>query len=125
MKKKATVAARRKKQWKEDAEEIGELCRRIKTESPRRGWHPEESKVEKFSSLPISERTLRGLEAGKFEDMKPIQYATIPHALAGRDILGAARTGSGKTLAFLVPLLEKLYRERYVETSVDKNESVA
>lgn len=57
--------------------------------------------------------------------MKPIQYATIPHALAGRDILGAARTGSGKTLAFLVPLLEKLYRERYVETSVDKNESVA
>ena len=37
----------------------------------------------------------------------------IPHALAGRDVLGAAKTGSGKTLAFLVPLLEKLYRARW------------
>jgi ATP-dependent RNA helicase DDX10/DBP4 len=36
--------------------------------------------------------------------------AAIPHALAGRDILGAARTGSGKTLAFLVPLVEALFR---------------
>eukprot|EP00526_Cylindrotheca_closterium_P007319 CAMPEP_0113621112 /NCGR_PEP_ID=MMETSP0017_2-20120614/10780_1 /TAXON_ID=2856 /ORGANISM="Cylindrotheca closterium" /LENGTH=692 /DNA_ID=CAMNT_0000530833 /DNA_START=148 /DNA_END=2226 /DNA_ORIENTATION=+ /assembly_acc=CAM_ASM_000147 len=42
--------------------------------------------------------------------MTAIQSASIPHALAGRDILGAAKTGSGKTLAFLVPLLEKLYR---------------
>ncbi len=31
-------------------------------------------------------------------------------ALAGRDVLGAARTGSGKTLAYVVPVLEKLYR---------------
>jgi superfamily II DNA/RNA helicase len=30
-----------------------------------------------------------------------------------RDILGAARTGSGKTLAFVVPLLERLFRERW------------
>eukprot|EP00559_Dactyliosolen_fragilissimus_P005160 CAMPEP_0184857390 /NCGR_PEP_ID=MMETSP0580-20130426/2553_1 /TAXON_ID=1118495 /ORGANISM="Dactyliosolen fragilissimus" /LENGTH=700 /DNA_ID=CAMNT_0027352963 /DNA_START=440 /DNA_END=2542 /DNA_ORIENTATION=+ len=45
--------------------------------------------------------------------MTAIQNACIPHALAGRDILGAARTGSGKTLAFLIPLLEKLYRARF------------
>ena len=43
--------------------------------------------------------------------MTDIQLAAIPHALAGRDVLGAAKTGSGKTLAFVVPLLEKLYRE--------------
>lgn len=42
--------------------------------------------------------------------MTAIQRAAIPHALAGRDILGAAKTGSGKTLAFTVPLLECLYR---------------
>lgn len=42
-----------------------------------------------------------------------IQAAAIPHALAGRDILGAAKTGSGKTLSFVVPLLEKLYREHW------------
>lgn len=44
--------------------------------------------------------------------MEPLQVAAIPHALAGRDVLGAAKTGSGKTLAFLVPLVEKLYRNR-------------
>jgi len=42
-----------------------------------------------------------------------IQAATIPHALADRDILGAAKTGSGKTLAFVVPLVERLFRERW------------
>ena len=42
--------------------------------------------------------------------MTDIQHACIPHALLGRDILGAARTGSGKTLAFLIPLLERLNR---------------
>ena len=45
--------------------------------------------------------------------MTDVQRAAIPHALAGRDILGAAKTGSGKTLAFLVPLLELLFRERW------------
>lgn len=44
--------------------------------------------------------------------MTEIQLAAIPHALAGRDVLGAAKTGSGKTLAFLIPLVEKLYRSR-------------
>ena len=54
-----------------------------------------------------------GLAAGGFETLKPIQRAAIPHALADRDVLGAARTGSGKTLAFLVPAVEALYRERW------------
>ena len=53
----------------------------------------------------------------QFWTMTDIQNACIPHALLGRDILGAARTGSGKTLAFLIPLIEKLYRRRY--TPVD------
>ena len=38
----------------------------------------------------------------------PIQSATIPAALEGRDILGSAETGTGKTAAFLLPLLQKL-----------------
>jgi ATP-dependent RNA helicase DDX10/DBP4 len=52
----------------------------------------------------------------QFWTMTDIQNACIPHALLGRDILGAARTGSGKTLAFLIPLIEKLYRRRYTPT---------
>ena len=34
----------------------------------------------------------------------PIQAATLPDSLAGRDVLGRGRTGSGKTYAFLLPL---------------------
>ncbi|GLU23637.1 hypothetical protein SLE2022_396280 [Rubroshorea leprosula] len=44
--------------------------------------------------------------------MTDTQIASLPHALWGRDILGTAKTGSGKTLAFVIPVLEKLYKER-------------
>ncbi|XP_022716911.1 DEAD-box ATP-dependent RNA helicase 32 [Durio zibethinus] len=67
----------------------------------------------KFHELPISKRTKNGLEEGGFKKMTDIQVASLPHALCGRDILGAAKTGSGKTLAFVIPVLEKLYRERW------------
>ncbi|HEU4675880.1 MAG TPA: DEAD/DEAH box helicase [Motilibacteraceae bacterium] len=40
----------------------------------------------------------------------PIQAATLPDALAGRDVLGRGRTGSGKTYAFLLPLVARLSR---------------
>jgi superfamily II DNA/RNA helicase len=38
----------------------------------------------------------------------PIQAATLPDSLAGRDVLGRGRTGSGKTYAFLLPLVTRL-----------------
>ncbi|MDP3968275.1 MAG: DEAD/DEAH box helicase, partial [Nocardioides sp.] len=42
----------------------------------------------------------------------PIQAATLPDSLAGRDVLGRGRTGSGKTFAFLLPLVARLDAER-------------
>lgn len=45
--------------------------------------------------------------------MTDIQTQSIPLALKGKDVLGAARTGSGKTLSFLVPVLEMLYRKKW------------
>lgn len=63
-----------------------------------------------FAELPLSAATQAGLAGAGYTSLTAIQRAAIPHALAGRDILGAAKTGSGKTLAFLVPLLESLYR---------------
>ena len=48
--------------------------------------------------MPISRRTLEALKIANLINPTDIQAAAIPHALAGRDILGAAKTGSGKTL---------------------------
>ena len=42
----------------------------------------------------------------------PIQAATLPDSLAGRDVLGRGRTGSGKTYAFLLPLTTRLMADR-------------
>jgi ATP-dependent RNA helicase DDX10/DBP4 len=97
-------------------QEIDNLQHRISEETPERGYTPPLHQQVAFRTLPLSENTLRGLEGSakkSFSTMTAIQSACIPHALAGRDILGAARTGSGKTLAFVIPLLEKLYREKY------------
>ncbi|XP_028771533.1 DEAD-box ATP-dependent RNA helicase 32-like [Neltuma alba] len=69
--------------------------------------------VTRFDQLPISKKTKDGLLEAKFVKMTDIQRASLPHALCGRDILGASKTGSGKTLAFIVPVLEKLYREKW------------
>jgi len=44
--------------------------------------------------------------------MTETQRAVIPHAIANRDMVICARTGSGKTLCYLIPVIEKLYRER-------------
>jgi ATP-dependent RNA helicase DDX10/DBP4 len=87
---------------------VAALDERISEETPARGSAP--AGIAAFASLPLSEPTLRGLAECEYDTMTQIQAAAIPHALAGRDILGAAKTGSGKSLAFLVPLLEKLYR---------------
>lgn len=96
-------------------EEIEILITRVIEEAPARGTQPPCNQKIAFRALPISDATLRGLEGAKppFTIMTDIQNACIPHALAGRDILGASRTGSGKSLAFLVPALECLYRNRF------------
>ena len=48
-----------------------------------------------------------------FKKMTEVQARSIPAALTGRDILGAAKTGSGKTLAFLIPVVEMLARLKF------------
>jgi len=107
-----------KRQRKEDQkrqleQEIEELHRRVQAEAPARGYAPPLHQVVAFSALPLSQATQRGLVEGNFSSLTAIQNACVPHALAGRDILGAAKTGSGKTLAYLIPVLEHLFRRRF------------
>lgn len=75
--------------------EIKSLEERIEKESPKRGYAPPLHQQLAFRTLPLSDWTLRGLDTAKttFQTMTAIQNACIPHALAGRDILGAAKTG--------------------------------
>ncbi len=61
-----------------------------------------------FTDFNIDPRMRKNLQAMGFEQPTPIQSATVPQALTGRDILGSAETGTGKTAAFLLPLLQKL-----------------
>ncbi len=67
------------------------------------------SNLKTFEELPLSSRTKQALKESGFTHLTKIQRGALPHALAGRDVLGAARTGSGKTLAFLIPVLERLF----------------
>src|SRR3954468_12781572 len=57
-----------------------------------------------FAELGVPARLVAALAAGGITEPFPVQAATLPDALAGRDILGRARTGSGKTVAFAVPV---------------------
>src|SRR5437899_11895457 len=61
-----------------------------------------------FSSLPLPPATLANLQSLGYLDMTPIQAASLPLALAGKDLIAQAKTGSGKTAAFALPLLAKL-----------------
>ncbi|WUH90786.1 DEAD/DEAH box helicase [Streptomyces sp. NBC_00433] len=65
------------------------------------------SPVTLFSQLPLDPALVAALEAHGVTEPFPIQAATLPDSLAGRDVLGRGRTGSGKTLAFGLPLLTR------------------
>ncbi|WP_205752497.1 DEAD/DEAH box helicase [Cryptosporangium phraense] len=61
-----------------------------------------------FSDLGLPSAIVTALGRQGLTDAFPIQSATIPEVLAGRDVLGRGATGSGKTLAFGLPLVAKL-----------------
>lgn len=61
-----------------------------------------------FQSLELSEAVLSALSDVGYESPSPIQAATIPHLLSGRDVLGQAQTGTGKTAAFALPILSRI-----------------
>eukprot|EP01018_Ginkgo_biloba_P010438 Gb_10017 [translate_table: standard] len=119
---KFTTAARKEKRQNE-VQEIEALEARIEAGKPDSGTNPIASVLppddgeakghmdfapyvgaKMFDQLPLSDRTKRGLKDAKFTRMTAIQRASLPHALCGRDVLGAAKTGSGKTLAFVIPV---------------------
>lgn len=62
-----------------------------------------------FYQMNLSRPLLKAITAMNFVHPTPIQAATIPVALMGRDICGCAATGTGKTAAYMLPTLERLF----------------
>ncbi|GJM22025.1 MAG: hypothetical protein DHS20C15_19400 [Planctomycetota bacterium] len=73
---------------------------------------PEAKAPSAFARFKLHDALLRGLDAAGFESPRPIQAATIPAGLQGRDVLGLAQTGTGKTAAFALPICHRLLRQR-------------
>ena len=69
---------------------------------------PGGSTVPTFADLGLPQAVVSVLSANGIESPFPIQAATLPDSLAGRDVLGRGRTGSGKTYAFLLPMVTRL-----------------
>jgi superfamily II DNA/RNA helicase len=65
-----------------------------------------------FAQLGLPDSLVRALQQSGLTAPFPVQAATIPDALAGRDVAARAPTGSGKTLAFGLPLLARIGRAR-------------
>lgn len=61
-----------------------------------------------FAELGVPSSLIKILEKQGITTPTPIQAATLPDSLAGRDVLGRGRTGSGKTYAFVLPLIARL-----------------
>ncbi|WP_077192700.1 DEAD/DEAH box helicase [Streptomyces lydicus] len=68
--------------------------------------------AETFAELDMPSTLLAALSAQGMSAPFPIQAATLPNSLAGRDVLGRGRTGSGKTLAFGLALLARIAGRR-------------
>jgi ATP-dependent RNA helicase DeaD len=68
----------------------------------------DEQDVQSFADLGLAGPVLSAVAAVGYEAPSPIQAATIPPMMAGRDVVGLAQTGTGKTAAFALPILSRL-----------------
>jgi ATP-dependent RNA helicase DDX27 len=74
-----------------------------------------------FLTMNLSRPILKAISSLGFHKPTPIQTATIPVALLGKDVVGGAVTGSGKTAAFTIPMIERLlYREKGKKAAVTR-----
>ena len=65
-----------------------------------------------FSELPISDKLKSNILSHGYTKLTPIQEEGIQAILDGKDVIGIANTGTGKTAAFLIPLIEKVSKDR-------------
>ena len=69
----------------------------------------------KFDELGIKQSILDGLKDMGFKEAFPIQTATIPALLSGRDVVGQAHTGMGKTAAYSISMLQAITPQKGIQ----------
>jgi ATP-dependent RNA helicase RhlE len=65
-----------------------------------------------FKSFNITEELKNNISIKQYDSPTPIQDQSIPLILEGKDVIGIANTGTGKTAAFLIPLIDKIYKNK-------------
>lgn len=88
--------------------EISKFMNRAEVTTEEPAFVPEHS----FTDFDINEHLKKNIIARGYETPTPIQDKAIPHALLGQDIVGLAATGTGKTAAFLIPLIDKVMKQK-------------
>ncbi len=66
----------------------------------------------KFADFPFNEKLQKNIARKGYDNPRPIQDQSIPSVLAGKDVFGMANTGTGKTAAFLLPLIDKVMKDK-------------
>lgn len=82
----------------------------------------QDTDISAWKPLRLSPAILASLSKLKFGQPTPIQSASIPEVLAGKDLIGKAPTGSGKTLAFGIPILEHWLANKHKYTKKSKDD---
>lgn len=72
----------------------------------------EQKLTSNFDNFNLSSQVLQNVFYKEYKIPTPIQEQTIPAILTGRDVIGTANTGTGKTAAFLIPLVDKVFRNK-------------
>ncbi|MEK7531349.1 MAG: DEAD/DEAH box helicase [Patescibacteria group bacterium] len=66
----------------------------------------------RFEDFAVDARLKVNISKKGYTDPTPIQDRAIPHLLRGEDVVGIANTGTGKTAAFLIPLIDKVLKDK-------------
>lgn len=94
-----------------------------KEESRQDGSVPSDHK-RTFDSLHLCTELVETLQAHNITHPTTVQLQTIPKLLHGQNVLCAAETGSGKTLAYLLPILNKLHKNRLPDEGMDSEKRI-
>ena len=106
---------------KADTPEAGESFQpEQELETEERAGRPNFLTATRFADFELPPEIVEGIDNAGFEYCTPIQAQAIPVAMSGEDIAGQAQTGTGKTTAFLVPLLDRLLKNKPLEPGVPR-----